>query len=190
METKRRRSEIITDFMNLMEKECTNTLPYVVEQRIKCDKATQDLLHQLELGDYKDRGRIATQLAHIRRDRRYYKDIEEEKAVSILNSEAFAELIQNKTLEGKSIELVQKPVNIMVKLASTLFQLLPTFVILAMVLLLFKMQGKTELAEKYFDLLNEKRTVLSLLQTRAALFVCFYYLFYAVNVFLNVHCLQ
>ena len=81
METKRRRSEIITDFMNLMEKECTSTLPYVVEQRIKCDKATQDLLHQLELGDYKDRGRIATQLAHIRRDRRYYKDIEEEIAV-------------------------------------------------------------------------------------------------------------
>ena len=70
-----------------------------------------------------------------------YKNIEEEKSVSILNSEAFAELIQNKTLEGKSIELVQKPVNIMVKLATTLFQLLPTFVILAMVLLLFKMQG-------------------------------------------------
>ena len=70
-----------------------------------------------------------------------YKDIEEKKSVSILNSEAFAELIQNKTLEGKSIELVQKPVNVMVKLATTLFQLLPTFVILAMVLLLFKMQG-------------------------------------------------
>jgi len=70
-----------------------------------------------------------------------YKGIEEEKSVSILNSQAFAELIQNKTLEGKNIELVQKPVNIMVKLASTIFQLLPTLVILAMVLLLFKMQG-------------------------------------------------
>ena len=70
-----------------------------------------------------------------------YKDLEEEKNVSILNSEAFAELIQNKTLEGKNIELVQKPVNIMLKLASTLFQLLPTLVILVMVILLFKMQG-------------------------------------------------
>ena len=70
-----------------------------------------------------------------------YKDIEEEKSVSILNSEVFAELIQNKTLEGKEIELVQKPVNVMLKLASTLFQLLPTFVILAMFILLFKMQG-------------------------------------------------
>ena len=70
-----------------------------------------------------------------------YKGIEEEKSVSILNSEAFAELIQNKTLEGKNIELVQKPVNVMVRLASTLFQLLPTLVILSMVILLFKMQG-------------------------------------------------
>ena len=70
-----------------------------------------------------------------------YKDVEEEKSVSILNSQAFAELIQNKTLEGKNIELIQKPVNIMVKIASTVFQLLPTLVILAMVLLLFKMQG-------------------------------------------------
>ena len=70
-----------------------------------------------------------------------YKDIEEEKSVSILNSEAFAELIQNKTLEGKTIELVQKPVNVLMKVASAVFQLLPTFVILAMVLLLFKMQG-------------------------------------------------
>ena len=70
-----------------------------------------------------------------------YKDIDEEKRVSILNSEVFAELIQNKTLEGKNIELVQKPVNIIVKISTTLLQLLPTLVILAMVVLLFKMQG-------------------------------------------------
>ena len=70
-----------------------------------------------------------------------YKDIEEKKTVSILDTEAFAELIQNKVLEGKNIELVQKPVNIMVRISSTLFQLLPTLVILSMVVLLFKMQG-------------------------------------------------
>ena len=38
--------------------------------------------------------------------RKKYKEIEEEKSVSILNSQAFAELIQNKTLEGKNIELL------------------------------------------------------------------------------------
>ena len=45
-----------------------------------------------------------------------YKDIEKEKSVSIPDTEAFTELIQNTTLEGKNIELVQKPVNIMVRI--------------------------------------------------------------------------
>ena len=70
-----------------------------------------------------------------------YKDIEKEKSVSIPDTEAFTELIQNKVLEGKKIELIQKPVNVMVRISTTLLQLLPTFVILAMVVLLFKMQG-------------------------------------------------
>ena len=70
-----------------------------------------------------------------------YKDVEEEKSVSILDTEAFAELIQNKVLEGKNIELVQKPVNIMVRISTTILQLLPTIVILGMMLMLFKMQG-------------------------------------------------
>jgi len=70
-----------------------------------------------------------------------YKDIEEEKTVRIINTETFMELIQQKTLEGKNIEFVPKPVNAMVKISSTLFQLLPTLVILAMFIMLSKMQG-------------------------------------------------
>ena len=70
-----------------------------------------------------------------------YKDVEEEKTVRIINTQTFMELIQEKTLEGKNIEFVPKPVNAMVKISSTLFQLFPTFVILAMFLMLFKMQG-------------------------------------------------
>ena len=70
-----------------------------------------------------------------------YKDIEEEKTVSILDTEAFAELIQNKVLEGKNIELVQKPVNIIVRISTTILQLLPTLVIVGMMMMLFKMQG-------------------------------------------------
>jgi len=70
-----------------------------------------------------------------------YKDVEEEKSVSILDKEAFAELIQNKVLEGKNIILVQKPVNMIVKISSSLFQLLPTIVIVAMFIMIFKMQG-------------------------------------------------
>ena len=70
-----------------------------------------------------------------------YKDVEEEKTVSILDTEAFAELIQNKTLEGKNIELIQKPVNVMLKISSILFQYLPTLLLVAMIIMLFKMQG-------------------------------------------------
>ena len=70
-----------------------------------------------------------------------YKEIEEEKSVSILDKEAFTEFVQNKVLEGKGIELIQKPVNIMVRISSVLFQYLPTLIILAMFVMLFKMQG-------------------------------------------------
>ncbi len=70
-----------------------------------------------------------------------YKDIEEEKTVSILDKEAFTELIHNKVLEGKSIEVAQKQVNIMVRISSILLQYLPTLVIVAMFVMLFKMQG-------------------------------------------------
>ena len=70
-----------------------------------------------------------------------YKDIETEKSVSILDKEAFTELIQNKVLEGKDIHLVQKPVNIMVRISSIMLQYLPTLVIVAMFVMLFKMQG-------------------------------------------------
>ena len=66
---------------------------------------------------------------------------EKEKTVSIPNTEAFAELIQSKVLEGKNIQLVQKPVNMILKLSSGLFQLLPTLLIVAMLIMLFKMQG-------------------------------------------------
>lgn len=70
-----------------------------------------------------------------------YKGEEKAKSVSIPNTEAFTELIQNKVLEGKNIPLNQKKVNIMVKISTTLFQLLPTLLIVAMVIMLFKMQG-------------------------------------------------
>ena len=38
------------------------------------DAATQDIMHQLELGDSKERSKFATQLAKIRRRRRQHKD--------------------------------------------------------------------------------------------------------------------
>lgn len=40
----------------------------------RCDKTTQDLLHQLELGTYDTRGKTSTQLANIRKERRTHND--------------------------------------------------------------------------------------------------------------------
>lgn len=39
-----------------------------------CDKETQDYLHQIELGEYKDRGKTATSLHNCRIKRREAKD--------------------------------------------------------------------------------------------------------------------
>ena len=39
-----------------------------------CDKATNDLLHDLELGDAKERDKIATKISNVRKARRIYKD--------------------------------------------------------------------------------------------------------------------
>ncbi len=71
-----------------------------------------------------------------------YKDIEDKKTVSIPNTEAFTEFIQNRITEGKAVpKLNQKQVNPMLRVSGIFLQYLPTLVILAMVVLLFKMQG-------------------------------------------------
>ncbi len=70
-----------------------------------------------------------------------YKDSDEKKNVSIPNTEAFIKLIQEKKMEGNNIKLTQKPVNVMIKISSTFIQFLPTLLLLAMILMIFKMQG-------------------------------------------------
>ena len=70
-----------------------------------------------------------------------YNDSDEKKNVSIPNTEAFIKLIQEKKMEGNNIKLTQKPVNVMIKISSTFIQFLPTLLLLAMILMIFKMQG-------------------------------------------------
>lgn len=70
-----------------------------------------------------------------------YKNSDEKKNVSIPNTEAFIKLIQEKKMEGNNIKLTQKPVNVMIKISSTFIQFLPTLLLLAMILMIFKMQG-------------------------------------------------
>ena len=65
----------------------------------------------------------------------------EEKTSIVPSTQAFIELIQNEKLEGNDIELIQKPANVILKIFDTLFSLIPTFMIVALFIVILKMQG-------------------------------------------------
>ncbi len=70
-----------------------------------------------------------------------YRDEEEEKYAIVPNTQAFIELIQTKVEEGNEIQLIQNQQNVLVKMSSSLFSLLPTILLIVMFVLIFKMQG-------------------------------------------------
>ena len=78
----------------------------------------------------------------------------EEKLIKnaiIPNTESFIELIQDEVAKGNDIELIQKTPSILTKLPSVLFSLLPTIIMVALFVMIFKMQGLTEKGEVYDD---------------------------------------
>ncbi len=77
------------------------------------------------------------------------KGIEEEKTSIVPNTQAFIELVQEKVAEGNNIELIQNPQNAIIKISETLFSLLPTIVIVALFIMVFKMQGLGEKGKVY-----------------------------------------
>lgn len=77
------------------------------------------------------------------------KGNEEEKTAIVPNTQAFIELVQEKVAEGNEIELIQNPQNAIVKISETLFSLLPTLVIVALFIMIFKMQGLGEKGKVY-----------------------------------------
>jgi cell division protease FtsH len=65
-----------------------------------------------------------------------------QKTVLVPNIQAFMELVQDKVdKEGIEIELKQEPVNPLLKIADTVFSLLPTILLIVLMLMIFKMQG-------------------------------------------------
>ena len=75
---------------------------------------------------------------------------EEEKKTSIVpNTQAFIELVQEKTLEGNEIELIQNPENAFSKIFEALFSLIPTIMIVVLFILIFKMQGLGDKGKVY-----------------------------------------
>ena len=84
------------------------------------------------------------------------KNVDEEKKSIVPNTEAFIELVQQKVAEGNEIELIQKPKSTLVVLSTTLLSLLPTIVMVALFVMIFKMQGLGEKGQVYDD--TERKT--------------------------------
>ena len=79
------------------------------------------------------------------------KEVEEEKKAIIPNTQVFMELIQNQALEGNEIKLIQKPQSILAQIPSYIFSILPTLIMLALFIMIFKMQGLGEKGQVYED---------------------------------------
>ena len=73
------------------------------------------------------------------------------KTTVVPNTESFIGLIQDEVAKGNDIELIQKSPSFLAKLPSLILSLLPTFIMLALFIMIFKMQGLTEKGEVYDD---------------------------------------
>jgi len=77
------------------------------------------------------------------------KNIEEEKKAIIPSMQPFIELVQEKVEEGNNIELIPKPVSMLRTVSETMFSLFPTLMLLALIILMFKMQGLGDKGKVY-----------------------------------------
>ena len=84
------------------------------------------------------------------------KDVKKEKESIVPNTEAFIELVQQKVAEGNEIELIQKPESIIKQISLKLFAVLPTIIMIALFIMIFKMQGLGEKGQVYDD--TERKT--------------------------------
>jgi len=73
----------------------------------------------------------------------------EEKNTIVPNTQVFVELVQAQVAEGNEIQLEQKPRSILSMLPSYFFSLLPTILMVALFVMLFKMQGIGDKGEIY-----------------------------------------
>ncbi len=79
------------------------------------------------------------------------KDVEKEKTSIIPSTQVFMELVQQKVLEEQNIILEQKPQSILSQIPSYIISFLPTAIMLALFIMIFKMQGLGEKGQVYDD---------------------------------------
>ena len=91
----------------------------------------------------------------------HYKDTDEadDKKVIVPDTQAFVELVQEQTLEGNEIKLVQNEKSIIVRAFKTVISLLPTIMLAALIIMFFQMQGLGEKGKVYdADVVKNKIT--------------------------------
>ncbi len=131
---------LIIFYMNNKEKEDKNTLAYT------------DLIKELSYGNIeKIEMTVGSTTLKVKQ-----KDVEEEKTTIIPNTESFMELVQQKVAEGNEIELIQKPRSLLSQIPSFIISFLPTAIMLALFIMIFKMQGLGEKGKVYDD--TERKT--------------------------------
>ncbi len=69
------------------------------------------------------------------------KDEEKEKNSVVPNTEAFITLVQQKVAEGNEIELIQKQKNAFTQIITVLISFFPTLIMIALFIMIYKMQG-------------------------------------------------
>ena len=84
------------------------------------------------------------------------EDPELTKKAIVPNVQSFVELIQNKVADGNEIELIQKSQSFLSTIPSYIFSLLPTIVMVALFIMIFKMQGLGDKGEVYNE--TERKT--------------------------------
>lgn len=84
------------------------------------------------------------------------KNEEEEKKAIVPNTESFIGLVQEKVAEGNEIELIQKPKSVLAQIPTFIISFLPTLIMLALFIMIFKMQGLGEKGKVYND--TERKT--------------------------------
>lgn len=86
------------------------------------------------------------------------KDIDPElqKVAIVPNTQAFVELVQNEVANGNDIELIQKSKSVLSQIPSYIISFLPTAIMLALFIVIFKMQGLGDKGEVYSE--TERKT--------------------------------
>ena len=79
------------------------------------------------------------------------KDVEKEKKAIIPSTQVFTELVQQKVLEDNNIELETKSPSVWSQIPSYIFSILPTLIMVALFIMIFKMQGLGDKGEVYDD---------------------------------------